>query len=70
MKTFYTILTVLFWLAVAFAAFNFVIFMGNSSMPNDGAMAAGHVIGALLGTAVIPFVVWIIRYFVGKEIKR
>lgn len=70
MRAFHLVLTVLFILALLFSLFNFVVVMGKQPMPNDGAMAAGHVFGSILAAALIPGIIWIIRHFVGKELKK
>lgn len=70
MKGLYTFLTILFWLGIAWSAFNFIIIMSRDNMPNNGPSAAGHVVGTILGAAVIPGIIYLIRHFVGKEIKK
>jgi uncharacterized RDD family membrane protein YckC len=70
MKTAYNVFTVLLWIAIIYAAFNFVLSLSNFGIPNDGAMATGSVIGALLASLIIPGIIWLIRYFIGKEVKK
>lgn len=65
MKLAYQIFTVLLWITVVLAAFLFftqMSRMNNVSLP--------IVIGGLLGTAIVPGIVWVIRFFIGKEIKK
>ena len=65
MKLAYQIVTVLFWIAVAVNALLFVNIMNNTpeiSLP--------VVLGALTAAASIPAILWVIRYFLGKELKK
>lgn len=65
MKVVYQIFTVILWITIALAAVLFFIQMSrinNVSLP--------VVIGGLLGAAVVPGIVWVIRYFIGKSIEK
>jgi cell shape-determining protein MreD len=70
MKTTYNVFTVLMWIAIIYAAFNFVLTLSNRGIPNDSAMAIGTILGALLASLIIPGIFWLIRYFIGKEVKK
>ena len=69
MKSLYQILTVLFWLVLAIQVVMFVIRLAHVPLPNDGAGAIGAVIGGILGTVLPALIIWVIRHFVGKQIK-
>ncbi len=65
MKVAYQIFTVLLWVSIILAGFFFVKYM---SLINSIELAV--VIGALLGVGIIPGIIWVIRFFIGKEIKK
>lgn len=65
MKLTYQIFTVLLWITIALAAF---LFFSNMSRMNNVSLPV--IIGGLLGAAVVPGIVWVIRFFIGKEIKK
>ena len=69
MKTSYLILTILFWIAVLFAAW-VIVMKSSHKMPSSASYVAGHFIGTVLVAAVIPVIIFLIRYFVGKELKK
>lgn len=69
MKATYQVLTVIFWLAVAYAAFILIQMLSHNNLPNNGAAASGQIIGSILGVAVLPTLIYIIRHYVGKKLK-
>ena len=76
MKTLYVILTILFWMTLLLGAITFVRTMGQQDLSTHGSSTAqtvadsGTVIGAAMGAALLPGLIYLIRYFVGKEIKK
>lgn len=69
MKATYQLLTVIFWLAIVYAAFILIQMLSNTNMPNNGAAVSGQIIGSILGVAVLPTLIYIIRHYVGKKLK-
>lgn len=65
MKVAYQTFTVILWITIALAGFLF--FMQMSRINN---VSLPVIIGGLLGVAVVPGIVWLIRYFIGKELKK
>ena len=65
MKVTYQIFTVILWITIVFAGF---IFFMQISIINYNSLP--EVIGFILGLSVVPGVVWIIRYFIGKELNK
>ena len=65
MKIVYQIFTVILWITIVLAGFLFFMQMSRISYA-----PLPYVIGSILGVAVVPGVVWIIRYFIGKELKK
>jgi hypothetical protein len=65
MKGAYNVLTVVFWIALILSAI--VFFINMSRLDHVG---LGHVLGALFAAAIIPGILWIIRYFIGKNIGK
>ena len=69
MKTLNTILTVLFWAALVIGLIptisTFGMLNSNASVP----AAAGIIFGNLLAYATIPGIIWVIRYFVRKNMN-
>lgn len=66
MKNLYQILTVLFWIVLVVLAF---ILIGNLSHLPSAYVSIGSVLGLTIGTMFPILIIWIIRYFVGKQIK-
>ncbi len=69
MKSLYQILTVLFWIVLAIQIIMFVITLSHVPLPNDGIGAMGAITGGIIGTVLPALIIWVIRYFVGKQIK-
>lgn len=67
MKGAHQVLTVLFFLALAFGLFVMVRSLGRYP---EGTVGFGVVLGSLVAASIIPGIIWIIRYFVGKEMKK
>jgi multidrug transporter EmrE-like cation transporter len=65
MKVAYQVFTVILWITIALAGFLF--FMQMSRINN---VSLPVIIGGLLGVAVVPGIVWLIRYFIGKKLKK
>ncbi len=65
MKVAYQTFTVILWITIMLAGFLF--FMQMSRINN---VSLPVIIGGLLGVAVVPGIVWLIRYFIGKELKK
>ncbi len=70
MKTLCTFLTVLFWVTVLLALLSLANNLRHAPAPGGDPRAAGYLVGLVLGAAVIPGVVYLIRYFVGKEMRK
>lgn len=71
MKTTYQILTVLFWITVIFAIFVLIRTLGNNNLPDSsGPAAAGTIVGSIIGAAILPTIVYVAKYFVGKNLKK
>lgn len=70
MKIVYQVLTVLFWLTVLYAAIILVRMLTHNSLPSGGAAASGQIIGSILGVAVLPSIVYLIRHLVGKNLPK
>jgi hypothetical protein len=70
MKTFYSILTVIFWISVVLASI--MIIRSFSSIPANmpGHLIVGYVIGSVLGAAIVPAIIGGIKYLVAKELKK
>ena len=70
MKIAYTILTILFWITVVVAALVFT----QQFLQQDGggniATTIGLLIGRIIGVSVLPALIFIIRYFVGKRLSK
>lgn len=69
MKATYQILTVIFWLAIVYAAFILIQMLSHNKLPNNGAAASGRIIGSSLGVAVLPTLIYIIRSSFGAGLK-
>ncbi|MEY4875194.1 MAG: hypothetical protein RL708_343 [Bacteroidota bacterium] len=67
MKNLYNILTVLFWISVIYGAYHWIQMASITPIQNDGASTFGFVLGTTLAACVIPALILLIRYFVGKN---
>lgn len=69
-STAYKVLTVLFWASLVIGLLPTISVF--SSMPsNAGSFASIAIIfGNLLAYATIPAIIWVIRYFVGKQSRN
>lgn len=73
----YKILTVVLWITLALASLLFLVNIGTA-LKVYGEVARDHsalnyiaiFIGSFLGVFWIPGIVWVIRYFVGKNINN
>ena len=76
MKLFYQILTVLFWISVVFFGFMFFVNMGitlevQGQARNQSAyLYIAAFLGVFVGNAIIPAIIWVIRYFVKKNMNN
>lgn len=67
MKTVHQILTVVFFVALVFGLFVMVKSLGQYP---PGTVNFGVILGSVVAASIIPGIIWIIRYFVGKELKK
>lgn len=70
MKILHTILTVLFGVALIFGLIPSIQNLSNIPSGLSGAGIAGIIFGNLAAYAVIPGIIWTVRYFVGKNIDQ
>ena len=76
MKLTYQILTVLFWISVAFFGIMFFINMGISlevqgqARDQSAYLYVAAFLGVFIANAIIPGIIWVIRYFVGKNLNN
>jgi len=71
MKVTYQILTVLFWITVVYAIFVLIRTLSNNNLSeSNGPSGAGLIIGSIIGVAVLPTIIFVIRHFVGKNLNK
>lgn len=70
MKILHIVLTVLFWILVAYCICSIPFIMRQNPKPNDSSYTVGFFFGTIIGTAVFPGIVFLARYYVGKSIKK
>ncbi len=72
MRQLYNVLTVLFWITVIIACLMLVRAFSNApnfSQSNNSGLTIGYAFGSILGAGIVPAIIWVIRYFVGKGNK-
>ncbi len=70
MKIIYHILTVLFWLTVTYSIFILIRTFSNNGLSDSLPVAAGQIVGGLIGAAMLPVIVYLVRYFVCKNVDK
>ena len=69
-------MTVLFWISVVFFGFMFFVNMGitlevQGQARNQSAyLYIAAFLGVFVGNAIIPAIIWVIRYFVKKNMNN
>lgn len=71
MKATYQILTVVFWITVVYAIFVLIRTLSNNNLSDsNGPAAAGTIVGSIISVAILPTLVYVAKYLVGKSLKK